>query len=652
MSGCKSSTIAWFIVCILVLGGAVWGALNYFGFFTRSHTGKQTVDPGLARQREDTPVPPVRFTDITKDAGISFVHTNGLTDKKLFPETMCGGVAVIDFDNDGKPDLLFVNACPWPGQANRQRKLPGDDMPTLVLYRNMGNGKFQDVTKEAGLAVSMFGMGATVGDYDNDGWPDLFITGVGGNRLFHNSAEASGSNGRRFVEATETAGVGGPGGWPNHTVGDFFRWDKPICFSSSTSFLDYDGDGKLDLFVCNYVRWSPAYDLSIGFKIDGKERMFGQPKQFEGAVCFLYHNEGGGKFADVSKESGVQVFEKLGIDPNAPLRPVGKSLGVIVCDADEDGWPDIFVANDTVRNFFFHNQPGKDGHRIFREIGRYAGVAYAQGETRGAMGIDWAPYYRKGCNALLITNFADEPNTFLCQDQLKRLEFTEVARPEGIAGPSRVPLKFGAFFFDYDLDGRLDFLTCNGHIDPNIRKLQPYQIYKQPAQLFWSKPEEGFEPVTEQAAGPDLFQPLVGRGCAYADLDGDGDLDVILVGNGGPALVLRNDNQLGHHWVRFKLQGDGVRSNRSAIGARIVLETQDGEQRREIAAARGYLSQSELTATFGLGQTKEIQRVTIYWPGTNGGTTVLEKADLAKLGIDKEHTIEQGTKGLARSTAR
>jgi enediyne biosynthesis protein E4 len=632
MPCCKASSFARFLVLVVLLSGATLGTLRYFGFFTTTHTEKQTVDPGHAIDREETPVPAVRFADITKAAGISFVHTNGLTDKKLLPETMCGGVAVIDFDNDGKPDILFVNACTWPGQ-----QIPKADEPTVVLYRNLGNSKFQDVSKEAGLAVTMFGMGATVGDYDNDGWPDLFVTGVGGNRLFHNNPDSKGANGRRFDDVTATAGVGGPGGWPSHPVSDFFHWDKPLCFSTSASFLDYDNDGKLDLFVCNYVHWSPAYDLSIGFKIDGKERMFGQPKLFEGAVCFLYHNDGDGKFTDVSKESGVQVYQKLGVGDNAPLRPVGKSLGVIVCDADEDGWPDVFVANDTVRNFLFHNRPGKSGKRIFREEGVFAGVAYPDGATRGAMGIDWAPYYRKGCNALLIANFANEPDTFLCQDQLKRLEFAEVAKPEGIAGPSRVPLKFGAFFFDYDLDGRLDFLTCNGHLDPSIRKLQPAQKYKQPAQLYWSKPSEGFEPVTEQAAGPDLFQPLVGRGCAYADLDGDGDLDVILIGNGGPALVLRNDNNLGHHWIRFKLQGDGVRSNRSAIGARIILQTKDGEQRREIAAARGYLSQSELVATFGLGKTDRVERVTIHWPGKDAGTTVLEKPAL-----DKQHTIKQG----------
>jgi hypothetical protein len=636
---CKTSSFAWLVGGVLFLGGGTAAALYFLGAFGPPKTVAQQGSAGQSSVREVVPVPAVRFTNITKDAGIRFVHYNGATDKKLLPETMCGGVAIIDFDNDGKPDVLFTNACPWPGQKKYTA-----DHPTLTLYHNEGGGRFKDVTKEAGLGFILYGMGATVGDYDNDGWPDLFITGVGGNHLYHNESAINGAAGRRFVETTATAGVGGPGGWPDNPVGDFFTWDKPLTFSTSASFLDFDGDGKLDLLVCNYVRWSPAYDLSIHSSLDGKERTYGQPNQFDGALCFLYRNEGGGKFNDVSKEAGVQVHEKLGIEANAPQRPLGKSLGVIVCDADEDGWPDIVVANDSVRNFFFHNKPGANGRRVFVEDGQRAGIAYALGQARGAMGIDWGPYYRPGCNGLLITNFADEPNTFLCQNVPHELIFADMANVEGVAGPSRVPLKFGAFFFDYDLDGRLDFLTCNGHLDPSISKLQRGQQYQQSAQLFWSKKSQGFEPVTAEAAGPDLFQPLVGRGCAYADLDGDGDLDVILIDNGGAARVLRNDNKLGHHWIRLKLKGDGVRSNCSAIGARIILEAGGVEQRREIAAARGYLSQSELVATFGLGKVDRIDRLTILWPGKDGGKTVLEKTDLAKLGIDQQHTIEQGAK--------
>jgi hypothetical protein len=629
--GSRLTALVCFGGAVLIVGGVLFALLRDRSIQPTS----KKVDPGQLLGLEHLPVPKLYFTDITKDAGVRFVHHSGATKQKLLPETMCSGLAVIDYDNDHKPDLLFVNARPWPGQQTSP-----SDKPTLALYHNEGGGKFKDVTDEAGLAVMLYGMGVTVGDYDNDGWPDLFITGLGGNHLYHNEANSK-TGGRHFVDVTAGAGVGGPGGWPEHFSGNFFQWDKPICFSTSTAFLDYDGDGKLDLFVCNYVRWSPAYDLSIGAKIDGKERTYGQPKQFDGALCFLYHNEGGGKFKDVSEASGVQVFEKLGVDANAPKRPLGKSLGVIVCDADEDGWPDIVVANDSVRNFFFHNQPGPDGGRVFKEKGYPIGVAFAQGQARGAMGIDWAPFYRPGCNALLIGNFADEPNTFLCQDEAKELIFSDLALAEGIAGPSRIPLKFGVFFFDYDLDGRLDFLTCNGHLDPGIGKLQAGQKYAQSPQLFWNTGQQprGFEQVTEEAAGPDLFAPLVGRGCAYADLDGDGDLDVILTGNGGPARVLRNDNQLGHHWLRLRLEGDGVHSNRSAIGARIVLETEDGEQRREIAAARGYLSQSELVTTFGLGKTDRIKKVTIYWPGKDAGKTVIETP-----AVDQELAVKQNVK--------
>ena len=634
---CKGSSITWFVVGALLLGGGVFLVLHHLGMFSLATTSVAPGDAGTLFARQAAAVPGVRFTDITKPAGVHFVHHNGTTQKKLLPETMGSGVAVIDFDNDTKPDLLFVNSCPWPGQPASP-----EGGPTLALYHNEGAGKFTDVTTEAGLAVTLYGMGVTVGDFDNDGWPDLFITGVGGNRLFHNEANPKGAIGRRFVAVTGAAGVGGPGGWPAQPPGDFFKSDTPLCFSSSASFLDYDGDGRLDLFVCNYVRWSPAYDLSIGARIDGKERTYSQPRQFSGAVCFLYHNEGSGKFKDVSTESGVEVFEPLGTEPSALPRPLGKSLGLIVCDPDEDGWPDVVVANDTVRNFFFHNQPGPKGTRVFKEEGYPIGIAYARGEARGAMGIDWAPFYRPGCNALLIGNFADEPDTFLCQDVPKELVFSDVAVAEGIAGPSRLPLKFGVFFFDYDLDGRLDFLTCNGHLDPSIGKLQGGQTYRQSPQLFWNTGQQprGFEPVTAEAAGPDLFQPLVGRGCACADLDGDGDLDVILTANGGPARLLRNDNTLGHHWIRLKLEGDGVRSNRSAIGARVILEAGGVEQRREVAAARGYLSQSELVVTFGLGQATKIDRITIHWPGKAAGPpTVLEDP-----GSDKEVTIRQGQK--------
>jgi hypothetical protein len=651
---CKTSHVFW-----LLGGGGLLAAAGVLAvllpgcFKTPPPTGTEgeIVTPNSA----DVPVPRVRFTDVTEVAGIRFRHFNGMTPNKLLPETMGSGVVVIDFDNDGKPDLLFLNSCPWPGKAK-----PDDPKPTPALYRNKGDGTFEDVTKAAGLDVTFFGMGGTVGDCDNDGWPDLFLTGIGGNHLFHNEADPGGANGRRFREVTATARVGGPGGWPGPGFkGDFFAFKDPLCFSSSAAFLDYDGDGKLDLFVCNYVTWSPDLNEKLGVKVNGIDRAFAQPTLFQGSQCFLYRNKGNKgddtfEFEDVSREAGIEVFQQQGVGPNAPLQPVGKSLAVIVCDANGDGWPDIVVANDTVRNFFFLNVE-QDGKRAFKEIGAEIGVAFAQGKARGAMGIDWAPLYRKDCHALPIANFAGEPVTFLCLKEPSReqraaqareeiprwLHFSDMAIAEKVAGDSRNPLKFGLFFFDYDLDGHPDFLICNGHLDPEIGAIQKGQDYRQSAQLYWNTGSRstGFQLVREEAAGPDLFVKLVGRGCAYLDYNGDGTPDVVLTGNGGPAYLLRNDNKLGHHWVRLKLEGDGKTSNRSAIGAAVTLEAGGLVQRREVAAARGYLSQSEMVLTFGLGNTTKVDRVTIRWPGRNAGEQVIEGD---KIQLDQEQVIHQG----------
>jgi hypothetical protein len=569
--------------------------------------------------------PKVRFLDVTDEAGIRFVHSNGATEWKLLPETMGSGVAVLDFDGDGRPDLLFVNSRPWPGQSK-------ETPPTLALYRNLGGGRFEDVTEKAGLAVGLFGMGATVADFDNDGWPDVFITAVGGNRLFRNEPAPDGK-GRRFRDVTRRAGVGGPGGWPASETGDFFRSKTNLCWSTSAAWLDYDGDGWLDLFVCNYVTWSPGRDIELGSKLRATGgRAYAPPYRFEGAHCFLYRNRGDGTFEDVSQKAGIQVSHRG--------EPVGKSLGVVVCDVDEDGWPDVLVANDTVRNFFFHNVPGPDGTRRFEEIGESTGVAYAGRQARGAMGIDWGPGCVQGRNALLIGNFADEPDTFLVQQRPGELQLIDLAPSKGVAGPSRALLKFGLFFFDYDLDGRLDFLTCNGHLEPDIARALPEQSYEQPVQLFRNRGSQAprFALVPDSAAGADLFRPLVGRGCAYLDLDGDGALDVVLTSNGGPARLLRNDNRTGQHWLRLRLEGDGKRSNKSAVGARIVLEAGGRVQRREVSTARGYLSQSELVQTFGLGDVRQVDRVTIHWPGAKAGPPTV----LTDVEVDSELRVVQG----------
>jgi hypothetical protein len=630
MSGISSSRLLmkqirarWVLVllCLAALGAVLLPGQGCSG--KKDQGGEEFELPKLP-----VSVPKVTFTDITKQAGIRFTHTNGAYGKKLLPETMGSGVAFLDYDNDGKQDLLFVNSCPWPGSKDRTEA-------TLKLYRNRGDGTFEDVTEKAGLNVTMYGMGVTCGDYDNDGWIDVFITGVGGNRLFRNDRG-------RFVDVTDKMKVGGPGGWGKAlAAGDFEKHGEPLLFSSSATFLDYDGDGRLDLFVCNYVIWSPQFDLSKGFTLAGDTRAYGAPRYFEGTTCILYRNMGD-HFEDVSERAGVQVLDTEGVGPGTRKRGVGKSLGVIVCDPDEDGWPDIVVANDTVRNFFFHNVEGKNGERVFQEEGTVSGVAYAGGRERGAMGIDWGEY-RPGLHALIIANFSNEPNTFLRLDNKKRRSFQDVASNEGIARASGPPLKFGAFFFDYDLDGRLDLLTCNGHLEPDIARVQEGQTFAQPAQLFWNTglkaPQRSYEEVTAREAAGDLFRPMVGRGCAYADIDGDGYLDVVLTANGGPVRLLRNNGGEGkdrNNWARLVLRGDGKRSNTSAIGARVEIQVGDRILHREVIAARGYLSQSELPITVGLGKATRVDRVTIHWPGRNTSTQVVE--DLA---ANKVHVIEQ-----------
>jgi hypothetical protein len=611
--------------------GALLAVLMGGAFLLHRYLHPTDDDSGRPDGKEALPVPAVRFTDITQAAGIRFRHVNGAAGKKLLPETMGSGVAFLDYNKDGKQDLLFVNSCPWPGDNSARP-------PTLALYRNDGNKHFTDVTRDVGLDITLYGMGVTVGDYDNDGWADIYITAVGGCRLFHN--EPDGKGGRKFVDVTADAGVAGPVRWPTvASAADFYQEETPIPFPSSATFVDYDGDGKLDLFVCYYVTWSPKLDLAIDARLPGVGRAYVPPQRLPGAMCILYRNVDGRHFEDVSARAGIQVFDKASRGDNGGPRPLGKSLGVVVCDPDEDGWPDLAVANDTVRNFFFHNVSDGKGGRKFEEIGERIGVAYSEPRPRGGMGIDWGEY-RPGRWALVIANFADEPTSFLEQFEPRRLLFTDKAEAVGLRGPSWAPLKFGTFFFDYDLDGRLDLLTCNGHLEPDIRKVQPDQSHDQPAQLYWNTGRDRpryFEKVTPEQGGADLFRPLVGRGAAYADIDRDGALDVVLTANDGPPRLLHNDNDLQHHWLRLVLEGDGKRSNRSAIGAVVTVEAGGLVQRRQVTPGHGYLSQSELPLTFGLGKIDKVDRITIGWPGKNATTQVIEGG----LPVDKEHPVRQ-----------
>jgi hypothetical protein len=571
--------IRWSLVLVVVLGVLFGGVVLILKHKPAPPPAQVTqLAAPVAPEHSDTQIPSVKFTDITKEAGITFVHNNGAYGEKLLPETMGGGVAFFDFDNDGNQDLLFINSCYWPGHLPE-----GKLQTTMALYRNDGHGHFTDVTKGSGLDVSFYGMGVAIGDYDNDGLDDVFITAVGGNHLFHNDG------GGKFHEVTQEAGVGG-------STNDW---------STGAAFVDYDNDGKLDLFVGSYVKWSREIDAEVGYKIDGRTRAYGQPMNFSGAFPHLYHNDGHGHFTDVSAIAGVQVKNP------ATGVPAAKTLGVAPVDINGDGWMDLIVANDTVPNLVFINQ--HDG--TFKEIGAESGVAFdSYGNTRGAMGIDTAQFRNDGKLGIGIGNFANEM-TALYVAQNSATTFSDEAITEGVGPASRLLLKFGLFFFDYDLDGRLDLLTANGHLEEEISKIQQSQSYRQPAQLFWNAGDRSggcFVVVPPEKAGADLFKSIVGRGSAYADIDGDGDLDVVLTQTGGAPLLLRNDQNLHHHWIRLKLVG--TKSNRDAIGAWIKVRAGDKTFSRQVMPTRSYLSQSELPVTIGLGDAAKPDSVEILWP--------------------------------------
>lgn len=547
------------------------------------------------REIENITLPEIPFTDITKEAGIVFVHKNGAAGEKLLPETMGGGAAFFDYDNDGDQDLLLVGAQDWPWDQKQDIPYAGS---SLALYQNDGTGKFKDVTTSMGLNVSLYGMGVACGDYDNDGRVDLFISTLGTNKLFKNE-------GNRFNEVTSQAGVGGP----------------PQLWSTSCGWFDYDRDGDLDLLVCNYVEWNRDYDRAQNFTLKGGIRAYGRPQNFKGVHPLLYKNQGNGRFTEISEQAGLNIFTSgTGI-------PLAKSLGLNLYDFDQDGYLDIFITNDTVQNFLFHNQQ----NGTFTETAAISGVAFDRdGNARGAMGIDIATFRNDETLGIAIGNFANEM-TALYTSPGTQMQFIDEAVSNGLGPQTRLALTFGIFFFDADLDGRLDLFSANGHLEEDINIVQQRQHYKQSPQLFWncgSQYTTEFLPLEESHVGSDFVRPLVGRGTTFADIDGDGDLDLLIMTTGNKPRLLRNDQQTGHNWVRFQLTGntkseiqsDSHVSNRDALGTRIQIKTQSGIQNRVVIPTRSYLSQTELPITFGLGSENEILSVSIIWPSGNTST--------------------------------
>jgi hypothetical protein len=561
-------------------------------------TVQGTQTPGseqAATQATPTPSPTpnaprpsgaIEFTDVTAQVGIHFKHNSGAFGKKYLPETIGAGAAFLDYDNDGWQDILLVNSTDWP--EHKQSRT------TLALYHNNQDGTFADVTRQAGLAIEMYGIGAAVADYDNDGNEDIYVTCVGANHLFRNMGNG------KFQDVTTKAGVGDTG------------------FSTSAAWFDYDNDGRVDLFVANYVAWSVETDQYCS--LDGKNKSYCTPQAYKGQSSTLYHNRGNGTFENVTERAGLND-------------PTSKSLGVALIDYDNDGRLDLFVANDTEPNKLYHNR----GNGTFTDEAVAAGVAFSEaGTARAGMGVDAGDYDGSGRQGVVIGNFTNESMALYHNDGTGL--FTDDAPGSGIGKASAQSLTFATFFFDYDLDGLLDIFAVNGHVSDDISVVQPNVKYAQPPHLFRNKGRKKFDDVSTRV-GRALQRAIVGRGAAYGDFDNDGDLDVLVTTNNGAARLLRNDNANQNDLLRVKLVG--ARSNRDGIGAKVTLKSSKGaKELLMVKTGSSYCSQSELPLTFGLGKPEEGVTLTleIVWPSGEHDT-------VSDVKPDQSITVQEG-KGI------
>ena len=526
------------------------------------------------------------FKDVTRQAGIHFVHNNGAFGGVWLPEAMGPGVGFVDYDNDGWQDILLVNGTDWPSHGQKHS--------TMALYRNNHDGTFTDVTREAGLAVEMFGMGVAVGDYNNDGCDDIFVTAVGQSHLFLNDCKG------KFTDVTRQAGLWGPNE-----------------FSTSAAWIDADRDGRLDLLVANYVQWTPRTDIYC--TLDGKHKSYCTPQPYHGTSLRFWHNNGDGTFTDATKKAGFY-------DETA------KSLGLTILDANQDGWPDVFVANDSEPNKLYIN----NGNGTFTEKAVMAGVGFSEnGVARAGMGTDAADYDRSGYPSILVSNFSNQMLA-LYHNERNGL-FVDAAPDSEIGHSSLLTLGFACYFLDYDNDGWPDIFVANGHIDPDVQKVQHQVTYAEPPLLFHNLGGGKFADVTSQM-GSDFDAPRVARGAAYADVYNDGYPDLLIATNGGPTSLFRNENH-GNQSLRVKLIG--TKSNRDGIGAVVKVSSGDSSQAKMLRSGSGYLSASELVLTFGMGRNSTAEQVEVHWPS---GTV----DRLNKVSAGQTITIKEG-QGIASS---